>query len=252
MVKKITICFFLFIFFFPSNSYLNADVAKNQTPNLDEIIKNIKKFINPDGNKTPTEIIRGSMDFVCDYSYHCDNYRPDARELITEMYLAYVENKEKPCSTCGPRSLTMLKILQFFDIKAWRIQFFDIHPEQFKGHRMIEAYNPETKKVEIWDPDGEKTYVDIQGSRLSAKDILIGGLDYYPKHRDRQIVGWHDEKVIYPKSYFNKAYSMQTRNDLYYSKVFIKREYYGTNKELMNYLKAWKSEVSIIENLHNP
>lgn len=149
--------------------------------NLNEIKNIIKENCSVE---SPTEIIRHTMQFVHDNSVHLvdserKKYSIDIPLVIKQLLLAYTgQQNKRPQLSCGSHSFVMREVLNRFGIKSRLIQIFSDEYGNVRGHRMLEVFNPQEKKWEIWDPYYRVTYVDqYSKKRMDIVTLVFGDLD---------------------------------------------------------------------------
>ncbi|MBW2119894.1 MAG: hypothetical protein JRH09_18520 [Deltaproteobacteria bacterium] len=183
-------------------------------------LNNIKDIIKANCSvESTTDIIRKTMEFVHDNSLHlidCEHRKyafdisVDISVVVNKLLLEYngQENK-KPHLSCGPRSFVMREVLGCFGITSRLIQVYSDEYDNVQGHRILEVFNPQEKKWEIWDPDYRVTYVD----RYTKKPVDIMALVFGDINRivpkNGIVKGWEETATEHLRENYFKAFSLE-------------------------------------------
>jgi len=154
------------------------------------------------------ETVAAAIDFVHAHSYLPEdmenyNYKKylNAR-IVQEELLAAAKGGEKPPLSCGPRTHASRWLLQEMGIKLRLVQFYTDRFAEVRGHRMLEAFNPETEKWELWDPSYDVYYENaITSQPIDAETLLAGKIDEFQPVGSGK-TGWKEHDLEYLRDYF--------------------------------------------------
>ncbi len=165
--------------------------------------------------ESATDIIRQTMEFVHDNSLHLIDsehrkYAFDIPVVIKKLLLTYHgQESEKPHLSCGPRSFVMREVLGCFGITSRLVQIFSDEYDNVQGHRILEVFNPQEKKWEVWDPDYRVIYVD----RYTKKPVDIMALVFGDINRivpkNGIVKGWEETATEHLRENYFKAFSLE-------------------------------------------
>lgn len=191
----------LLIHYLYRSTSIKDEVAKNQMNTLQNIqkfkekrdkarqeaeliISNTIEQVNkslPDTQVSSTDIIKASLAYVHNNSLHLIDeehaeYRDKQDVIMQKLYEASRGNiDEKPHLSCGPRAYAMRKILDQYGMYSRLVQVYSDGFDIVRGHRMLEVYNPDRQKWEVWDPDYGVTYVNRDsGESVDILEMVFG------------------------------------------------------------------------------
>ena len=154
-----------------------------------------------------TDIIHKTINFVYDHSIHAIDEEQNTylTKMTTEKFLevgiqgllvSYNNpNAKKIHLSCGLRSNLVKHILSNMKINSRIVQIFSDKNQTFSRHRLLEVYNPDTKRWELWDPDHRVTYIDRKSNqRIDAMQFVFSEKDgIIPVNGN--IMGWKENHV---------------------------------------------------------
>jgi len=190
----------------------------------------------PGSSRSPTAIIRATMEYVHNNSLHLiddehKRYAFNIPYVLNKMYLASVGDiKEKPHLSCGPRAYAMRAILSRFNIYSRLVQVYSDEYETHNGHRLLEAYNPDSQSWEAWDPDYGVTYVD----RETKKPVDVLTLVFSDKNNFIPIgisnEGWKTTKTEKLKNNYFKAVLFEKDSGMTNAVIIVNKSLFDMDK----------------------
>ncbi len=195
-------CFFVIFLLSPPSSFASS-------PNLtaDErqyLLDYFKEFPNC------TSKIDAVRVFVYNSSLHAEPMDKDGWKTILMLKKMISFNKketnDRPHLTCGPRAKCMQYILSFLNIKSYLVQIYSDNRSSFLSHTFLNAYNQDTSRFEVQDPDYNLFYVDKKSKkRLQVQDLIFSDLSLVDPVFDngkKIVTGWNNSNIILREQYF--------------------------------------------------
>lgn len=155
-------------------------------------------------SSSPTELIFNTMKFVNNNTTHLideerDRYLNIPRyqflmEVINRIYSISKDGvSDKPHLSCGLRAELMQNILQRYQISARINQIFSTDGDKpVFAHRLLEVFNPEVKRWELWDPDNNVFFIEIKsGLRANSLQLLLSANNQIIPSNGT-ITGWNE------------------------------------------------------------
>jgi len=195
------------------SAYTKSESEKRKyLSQLDELKNIIKANCSAE---SPAEIIRQTMEFVHDNSSHPTDGENskcaiDIPVVIQQLLLVSSGQRNvKPHLSCGSRSFVMREVLGRFGITSRLVQVFSDDYEHVSGHRLLEVFNREKKKWEVWDPDYRVTYVDkFSKQPVGIMNIVFGVIEnIVPKNGS--VEGWKETGTQELRENYFKAFSLE-------------------------------------------
>ncbi|MBW2034247.1 MAG: hypothetical protein JRI94_11790 [Deltaproteobacteria bacterium] len=201
---------------------------------LDEIKNIIKANCSVEST---TDIIRKTMEFVHDNSLHLIDsehrkYAFDISVVVNKLLLTYSgQENEKPHLSCGPRSYVMREILTRFGITSRLIQVYSDEYDNVQGHRILEVFNLQEKKWEIWDPDYRVIYVDRYTKKpVGIMDLVFGDMSKIVP-RNGFVEGWKETGTEHLRTDYFKAFILESySHGMINSTIIINKAKFNINK----------------------
>ncbi len=127
-----------------------------------------------------TEIIDYMNGFIAVNSTSGDPpepYKPNRSDAVA-MMLAYSQGRgEKPSMWCNDRSTAMLTLLQELGAESRLIFLYGGNASSIAEHTMLEVFNPDTQRWELYNP-GDLHFIDRDTQkRVSIERLVFGPLD---------------------------------------------------------------------------
>jgi len=148
--------------------------------------------------------------FVYNSSLHAEPMDNDGWKtiLMLKKMISFNKNETnaRPHLTCGPRAKCMQYILSLLNIKSYLVQIYSDNGSSFLSHTFLNAYNQDTSRFEVQDPDYNLFYVDIKSKkRLQVQDLIFSDLSSVDPvfDNDKKLVtGWNNSNIILKEQYF--------------------------------------------------
>jgi hypothetical protein len=142
------------------------------SPHLTKLITNFKATVK---SEIYREILLATQKFVNNNSIHgvsppyCDLWKEECKDQMAEAFNDAVEGGKKPDVFCSHRAFVMRLILSYgYGLKTRRVNLVN---RTMSGHVMVEVYNPDTQRWELYDPD-YYIYYQTGGKVLSLEDVI--------------------------------------------------------------------------------
>ncbi len=184
-----------------------------------------------------TDIAKVAMEFVHDNSLHLIDsehrkYAFNIPIVVNKLLLTYSgQENEKPHLSCGPSSYVMREILTRFGIISRLIQVYSDEYDNVQGHRILEVFNPQEKKWEIWDPDYRVTYVDRYSKKpVGIMDLVFGDMSKIVP-RNGFVEGWKETGTERLRTDYFKAFILESyTHGMINSTIIINKAKFNVNK----------------------
>lgn len=194
------------------------------------------------------------IDFLRDwlnaYSTHDETVKNpkalDSEWVLSELCRAWENDGPRPALTCGPRALTLQRILHALDYKSRFVStyFVTYSPDEIGSHSYLEVLNPTSGRWEICDPDNNVFYVDASGNRLSSLGIARQPAGtVYPANGTEQ--GYHllaDNYFRLPEAFRLLRFQEVGQDPL----ILLDRQYFDPDKKIA------KDGCTLLESMPGP
>lgn len=207
--------------------------------NLDQI-----RTIVSTGAANSTDIIHNTMKFIYENSTHDlveeginQSYMFESVESGIDHLIKAYNNPgyDKIMLSCGPRAMLMSYVLSYLSMDSRLVQVYSDENYSFAAHRLLEIYNPDTRRWELWDPDHQVTYIDRKTKQRidGLKFVFSDKADILPVNGS--IVGWEENQATNMKKGFDGAILYENQSVTEPGALFsVDSTLYDINKEIYN------------------
>ena len=148
-------------------------IEPQDVDNLQKLFEIIQTQISE--RPSETERIDYIRQFVYENSLHKGGakYVEYTKKVLSMMYEFHLNNTNPPHLTCGSRTLSMKALLDEMDIENRRVQIFTDSFELVRSHTFLEAFNRDTQRWEIQDPDKNLYYRHVKTLKRASIAQLV-------------------------------------------------------------------------------
>lgn len=177
-------------------------------------------------------------DFVHGNSLHevegADAERAWNTTWVIESLHRHAEGEGPPPElSCGPRAQAMRLIMAELGHETRTVHLFTDDHDNIRSHTFVEAWDPEERRWEAYDPDFGIHYVDAEAedtARLATRDLVFGDVEAAIPCDGGEICDWAAHGVEHLRDGYFEAVMYDHRLDDGDSQILVNSERFDTEK----------------------